>query len=347
MRTSAFIALIAIVAVGCTAAAGSAEPSDTSLAVSSPSIVAPSNSAAASAEPSARVEPSASASSTPTPPPPSVPPDLVRVAVKERDDIRVEVELQRNPLPAGEPSWVKVRVTNQGRTDVTWFHGGCAEPVFVQGVSKVAWSMGEEQQAQAAMFKTYALGGHIAAAPDPHGVLSFVPKSHLNTGPTGCADVGITEKIKPGETVRATRWWAGVTDLNRALPAAGPVTFRAFADYYWRGKEPTSIPDKSIKLRLDAWIVSDAAAARLSPAQAVDAALSDPDFAAYLDTQTIANGRAAIAWYDAHRDLWEIGVMPWYETEPPRIHGVLVDAVTGAIRGPLDRPWEHDVDPFP
>src|SRR5688572_9144055 len=57
--------------------------------------------------------------------------------------------------------------------------------------------------------------------------------------------------------------------------------------------------------------------------------------------------RATIAWYDAESDVWEIGVMPWCETEPPRIHGVLVDAVTGEIRGPLDRPWDRDVDPFP
>jgi hypothetical protein len=266
--------------------------------------------------------------------------------VKERDNIRVEVELQRNPLPAGEPSWVKVRVTNEGGTDVTWFHDGCAEPVNVYGVSKVAWSMGKEQR-QAGMFKTYALGGSIAAPPDPHGVMSFVEKEGLHTGPTGCADLGIGETIKPGKTLRATRWWSGFTDLNRALPAAGPATFRGFAGYYWRGKEPTDITDQVIKLKLDAWIVSDAAAARLSPAQAIDAALSDPTFTTYIDSQAIANGRATIAWYDADRDLWEIGVMPWYETEPPRIHGVLVDAVSGAIRGPLDRPWDHDVDPFP
>ena len=122
---------------------------------------------------------------------------------------------------------------------------------------------------------------------------------------------------------------------------------RGFAGYYWRGKEPTDIPDQAIELELDAWVISDAAAERLSPAQAVDAALSDPSFAAYLQTQKIADGRAEIAWYDADRDLWEIGVMPWYETEPPRIHGVLVDAVTGRILGSLDRPWDEDVDPFP
>jgi hypothetical protein len=269
------------------------------------------------------------------------------VAVKVRDHIRVEVELQRNPLPAGELSWVKVRVTNEGRTNVTWFHGGCAEPVNVHGISEVAWPMGEDHQGQAGMFKTYVLGGDITRAPDPHGVLSFVEKGRLHTGPTGCADYGESETIKPGKTLRATRWWSGFTDLNRALPAAGPATFRGFAGYYWRGKEPAEITDETIKLELNAWIVSDAAAARLSPAQAVDAALSDPDFAANVETQAIANGRATIAWYDAERDVWEIGVMPWYETEPPLIHGVLVDAVTGAIRGPLDRPWDQEVDPFP
>ena len=46
-----------------------------------------------------------------------------------RDDIRVTVTLQRNPLPAGELSWVKTKVENIGDTNVTWFHGGCATPV--------------------------------------------------------------------------------------------------------------------------------------------------------------------------------------------------------------------------
>ena len=162
------------------------------------------------------------------------------------------------------------------------------------------------------------------------------------------ADIGISETIEPGETLRETRWWSGFTALNRALPPAGPATIRGFAGYYWRGKEPSDIAAQTIELELDGtWTVSDVAADRLSPAQAIDAALADPDFAAYVETQAIADGRAEIAWYHPDRDLWEIGVMPWYETEPPRIHGVLVDAVTGAIFGPLDRSWIEAVDLFP
>ena len=349
MRTSALIALIVTAAIGCTAPAGSAGPSESVVGSVEPASMPPPSSSpdAPSHSPGVSAEPSTPARSTPASPSPSASPDLARVAVKERDDIRVEIELQRNPLPAGEPSWVKVRVTNEGRTDVTWFHDGCAEPVSVRGVSQVAWPMGEEHLGQAGRFKTYALGGYTLEAPDPHGVLSFVRKARLHVGPTGCADVGIGETIKPGKTLRTTRWWSGFTDLHRALPAAGPATIRGFAGYYWRGKEPEDITDQTIELELDALIVSDAAAGRLSPAQAVDAALSDATFVDYLQTQAIANGRATIAWYDADRDLWEIGVMPWYETEPPRIHGVLVDAVTGRILGPLDRPWNQDVDPFP
>jgi len=350
MRTTAFIALFATVAIACAVPVGSAGPSASVVdrgqgtPAGSPAPSAsedtPSNSTPVSAEPTP-------APPTPMTPRPTAQPDLARVAVEERDDIRVEVELQRNPLVAGEPSWVKVRVSNEGRTDVTWFHDGCANPVHVYAVSKVAWPMGEEHAEQPEQFKTHALGGHIAAAPDPYGWLAFVRKERLHAGQSGCADIGISETIEPGETLSETRWWSGFTALNWALPPAGPATIHGGAAYYWRGKQPSDITDQVIELELDAWIASDAAADRLSPAQAIDAALSDPDFAAYVETQDVTNGRAVVAWYDPDRDLWEIGVMPWYETEPPRIHGVLVDAVTGAIRGPMDRPWDQDVDPFP
>ncbi|MEO5966175.1 MAG: hypothetical protein ABIR11_11970 [Candidatus Limnocylindrales bacterium] len=281
--------------------------------------------------------------SAPTTPPPS----LARVVVAERDQIRVRVELQRNPLPAGELSWVKVTVTNRGTGNVTWFHDGCAQLASVYGASVVAWPMGGLHTGQAAMFKTYALGGHIALAPDAHAAIDFVRKDQLSTGALGCADIGMSDTIGPGKHRQQTMWWSGSTTLTRAVPPSGPVTITAYAGYYWRGsKEPSDIVSRAIDLELDAWIIGDAPAP-LSPAQAVDAALADPAFAAYLETQTLANGRAEIAWFDAARKVWEIGVMPWYESDPPRIHGVIVDGVTGRIIGPLDRAWDQDTDPFP
>lgn len=265
----------------------------------------------------------------------------------ERDEIRVEIELQRNPLPAGQPSWVKVRVANEGRSPVTWFHDGCAQLAAVYGRSKVAWPMGVEQQGGAAAFKLNALGGYSARDPDPDATITFVRKERLHVGPTGCADIGISDTIEPGDALRQTFWWPGVSDRYRSLPPDGPATISAHAGYYWRGGEPANIPDQAFELEMDAWLTSPDAAARLSPARVIDAALADPRFAAYVETQDIGNGRATIAWYDVGRDLWEIGVMPWYEDDPPRIHGVLVDARSGEILGQLDRPWDRDVDPFP
>jgi hypothetical protein len=340
MRTRSFIALIAVAAIGCSNAGGpspsadavAASPSATSVASPTPTVAPPSPTVAPTASPT---------------PIPSKPADLARTSVAVRDDIRVEIELQRNPLPAGEPSWIKATVSNDGTTDVTWFHDGCANPVGTSGVSHVPWRMGVTHAEQGEMFKAYGLGGWLRDPPDPHASFSFVREERMHVGRTGCADIGISDIIEPGDSITETRWWSGFADPTRALPLAGAATIRGYAGYYWRGDEPEDITSQAIGLELDARIIGDEGAERLSPAEAVDAALADPEFLAYLDTQDLGNGRAHIVWYDAAHDRWEIGVMPWYEDEPPRIHGVLVDAVTGAILGPLDRPWDQDVDPFP
>jgi hypothetical protein len=103
---------------------------------------------------------------------------------------------------------------------------------------------------------------------------------------------------------------------------------------------------QTIPLELDAWI-NGAPSERPSPAQVVDSALTDAAFAAFVETQSIANGRESLAWYDADRDRWEVGIMPWYETDPPRIHGVRVDGSTGQVLGPLDRDWDRETDLIP
>jgi hypothetical protein len=265
----------------------------------------------------------------------------------EQDAIRAEIELQRNPMPAGERSWVKVTVTNRGRTDVTWLHDTCASPATVDGVSAVAWPMGQAQPGNLGKFKAYALGGSVVGAPSPFGRFSFVAERHLGKGTYGCGDVAVGETLGPGEFRQETRWWSGLTDLNRGLAPAGAVTLSVSAGDYWRGKEPAFIPDAAIRFEVPAWITPSDPIARLSPGEIVDAALTDRAFACFIETQQIASGRASIAWYQADRDIWEVGILPWYETSPQRIHGVVVDARTGAVLGPLDREWKQDVDGMP
>jgi hypothetical protein len=342
-RPIALAAVLALVGIGCTVSASSSPDPSTSEVAPSASPSPATQSVAPTAEPTPSVPAVTLVPSTA----PSAPDGLARIAETQRDGIRVRIELQRNPLPAGEPSWVRTVVTNRGHDDVTWFHDGCALPAWVNGRSLVPWSMGVAQPSFADRFKTYALGGHVSLKPSPLADIEFVREDQLSSGEAGCADVGISEKIRPGRSVTETLWWSGFAAPNRAVPLPGALSITASAGYYWRGRnQPESIVDHAIELSLDAWIEAPDSG-HLSPAQAVDAALADHSFLTYLDTQELANGRAEIAWYDADRDVWEVGVMPWYETEPPRIHGVLVDGTDGSIVGPLDRAWDSVRDPFP
>ena len=302
--------------------------------------------------PTASVSPAQSATPLASTLPPvaeqaTVPPDLERTVSKTRDDIRVSVTLQRNPMPAAELSWVKTTVTNVGSSAATWFHDGCATAVNVGGSFEVDWRDGAHHEGQAQAFKDAVLGKGFGDADYERPFISFVPKDLLARGSYGCGDIGIEEKLAPGESLRATRWWSGLDPATKAPPPGGPVTLDITAGYIWRGKEPDSIADAHIDLTLDAWVTGGWSPSRPSPREIVDAALADASFADYLETQTLHSGREEILWYDAEQDRWEVGVMPWYETEPPRIHGLLVDAATGAIVGPLDRPWDQDVDGMP
>ena len=314
-----------------------------------PSTRSPSPSSTSAAAVAASPVPVPSSTTSPTPEPePTTPAGLERSVAKTRDGIRVTARLQRNPLPAGERSWVKTTVENLGATDVTWFHDGCAAPVWVEGQAAQPWRYGMTHTGKAQQFKDLVLGvlGHQEEPLPP--IVSFQPKRYLGRGSYGCADMGIGETIKPGEAIRETRWWTGFDERTMAIPPSGPVLLRMEAAFYWRGAEPVeNITDHRIRLKLDAWVAHGVSSTRPTPPEIIDMALADPAFAAFLETQDLTNGREVIAWYDANRDLWEVGVMPWYETEPPRIHGVLVDAATGTVTGPLDRAWIQDVDPAP
>ncbi len=343
--------IVAAIAAGCDATAPPADPTS-SIHASPATPVALASPTSTSLLPVATRLPAPAASPVVTSPPTSAPSaptgPLPRVAVAEKDGIRVRMELQRNPLRAGEPGWVRTTVRNLGTDDVTWFHDGCALSVVVQGTSQVDWPPGVDQTGQALSFKNRLLDVYVTTdRPRPAG-LRFVPRSMLGAGSYGCADIGISETIPPGKAIRQTLWWSGYADVKRGLPPTGPATITGYAGYYWRGhREPDDIIKHRIELALDAWITDGAQGDRLTPPEVIDAALADPSFVAYLETQELGNGREEILWYDPDADVWEVGVMPWYETTPPRIHGVLVEPVTGAIRGLLDRPWDEQADGFP
>ena len=275
--------------------------------------------------------------------PPTPPSDLSRVGVKEVDDVRVRIELQRNPLPAGQRSWVRIFVTNRGTSNLKWLHDGCADLAGVGGYSSVEWPMGRDHEGTEEEFKTRALGGIVFSKPEARAYIGFVPEDRLGKGGYGCVDMGFEETLKPGETRRQTRWWSGFDSQNRSLPPAGPVDLMVSAGSYFRGSTPDNVPEVSIRFMLPAWVTTPEGP-QLSPAEIVDAALSDGDFAAFVRTQDLGNGREAIAWYRPAENVWEVALLIWYPTA--HIRGVQVDP-TGNVLEAFDRPWDQETDGFP
>jgi hypothetical protein len=341
-------ALIGILVAGCVGARPTTLPSDAQQASSEPTIAT-----GTPTDPPSTVEPATEVPASPTAVPetlmPTMPSDLPLIGSAEVSNVLLEIELQRNPMPAGEVSWVKVTLTNVGGRNLTWLHDACASVAGIGGASEVGWAPGVEHPEHLEMFKDYALGGHIRMDPSPFAYATFVPRKLLGKGSYGCADIGITETIHPGDSRTETRWWTGYDGVTGFLPPGGPLTLEVGSGLFWRGAEPENAVDEAIRVEFSVpvWITARDAVDRLSPGEIVDAALADDSFASYVETQKIADGRAEIAWYQPDRDVWEVGVMPWYETVPPRIHGVLVDAVSGQVLGLLDRPWDQATERFP
>jgi hypothetical protein len=315
------------VASTATPAAGSHEPSGPPSPATAPASVSP------------------PATSRPSDPPPA---SLARTASVEKDGVRVTIELEHNPMPATELTRVKTAVRNLGSDNLTWFHDGCAILISVRGdVTDQPWRPGVEQVGIGGAFKERALQtfGRERLRPP---IVDFVPGSLLSTGGFGCADVGMSDTIKPGKSIRSELVWDGYAWLHWGPPPSGPVTLTGTFAYYWRGShEPESILDQTIELSLDAWITGGVDDAWLSPPEIVDAALADTAFLDYLKPRDLGNGREEILWYRPDLRAWEVGLLFWNVEPEPTMHLVLVDPHSGAVLDTVDRPWSEERDGFP
>ncbi|HTG42261.1 MAG TPA: hypothetical protein VK697_11680, partial [Methylomirabilota bacterium] len=70
---------------------------------------------------------------TPVPTPVATLPSgpLDTTASASLNGVQVTIEFDRNPMPAGEPTWVTTTVTNTGADDLIWLHGSCTHPTTV------------------------------------------------------------------------------------------------------------------------------------------------------------------------------------------------------------------------
>jgi hypothetical protein len=283
--------------------------------------------------------------------PPTPPPDQPLIASIDHDGIRVTVTLERNPMPAGEPTWADLEVINVGADDVSWAHG-CEDPAGLSGTLAMTWRPGSAQAGIAETLKSHL----VRPGSDLHDgriSIGFTPEKDIGRGPYGCADVGVTEHLAPGEGRHSRARWDGIAHGELGLPPTGPMMLEARAGSYWRTSKSFPGADLSrIVFQIPAWITHGKPAALLDPPEAIDAALRDAAFIEWLGHQlrtTVRaipgersysidawSGKRALLRFDRALGQWHIGVLRNLYAGGGRMHEILIDPVTGAVRGVLD-----------
>jgi hypothetical protein len=302
--------------------------------------------------PSARPLPATRPPPVATPEPPTAPPtpeatipaNLAMTAVAEQDGVKITIELERNPMPAGQPTWITTTITNTGRDRVVYVP--CGEIVYVSasGVGP-PWRSGRNLPNPAMIWKTYLLD-HQGLKSDDRYVLFFVDAQ--DGASSGCGDVARVTSLAPGRTVHERQRWDGFAFRHLAPPPTARIDLRGTFEFD-RGDPFAEHPAEdrhTIEVHLETWIAG-LPDAFLDPAEAADIALTDPRLTALLASRDLRNGNEGVVRFDPVAGAYQIGMLESGSLPVSRAHLVLVDARTGEIVGFVDRTWDYAIDGYP
>jgi hypothetical protein len=292
---------------------------------------------------SAPATPSAE-TATPTLPVVLIPPDAAAAATVEQVGVRVTIELERNPMPAGEPTWIMTTVTNTG--DDGLVYQPCGEAVPVGGViADTPWRTGANQPEPAMTWKSYLLGQQGVRSPDR--LVLFLPEGSTGSS-SGCGDIGYVERLAPGGTLRERAIWNGLTFRLLAPPPTSRVDLVGSFPFY-RGAPRDEVPADDrhqIDVHLDAWIAGGPDP-WLDPAEVADIAVRDPRLTALFASRELHNGNEGVLRFDATTGLYWVGMLESGSLPVSRAHLLFIDARTGEVVGFVERDWDYRVDDYP
>jgi hypothetical protein len=236
----------------------------------------------------ASVEPFASSGGTATPeasisgpPPPASTPTsapnasmssepLQKSATTLNGGARVTIDLDRNSMPAGVPTWITTTVANLGDEPIFWVSDWDAA-VWVSGPAVGApWRAGLRQPEPLNTWKAYLLDREGIGGADR--VVQFQPKSFVDRGGGACSEVAHIHGLKVDETIVQRARWDGLAFDRLSPPPTGAVDLVGRFVY---GPSEDSMPTSTTEVHLRAGVVGGADQL-LDPAEAVDIALAAP-----------------------------------------------------------------------
>ena len=202
-----------------------------------------------------------------------------------RDGITVTVSLDRAVLTATEQAFAVVTVENRSSEPRFWQGGRCNLPasVWIDSAANVTAPIGHDWPGTAGQLKDLVLppsqpgrrAAFVAAGPvDPAGNVPCPASRGVN-------------QLPPGQRLEIRASWAG--EVNAVAAPPGPAVVTASFSYLGPGPhhDPSGVAD-AILARV-AIPIAPSPVRLLAPGEAIDAALADRTFAAWLAT---AGGQA-------------------------------------------------------
>jgi hypothetical protein len=275
-------------------------------------------------------------------PEPTIPADLSRTGALEQDGVRLTIELERNPMPAGEVTWITKTIENVGEAPIQYFP--CGEAMTVTGeLRDRPWRSGAAVPNPAGAWKKYLLQ-QLDGRGGKRRIL-FLPAG-LTGSSSGCGDVLHIVILAPGKALRERSRWDGLSFRRLAPPPTTKVDLVGSFEYAHAARADVEAPRLEIAIHLDTWI-DGRPEAYLDPGEVADIALRDPRLTALLAARDLNNANEGVLIFDPGSGTYQVGMLESGSLDPAQAHLLAIDAVTGEVLGWVERDWDYKVDDFP
>jgi len=249
--------------------------------------------------------PSTDAPATPPADPGTESPTELLVDSVTRDGVRVTLTLEGEPRTAAA-SWARILIENLGARGVRWAGGGCGDPGDIAIDFRAAFAAGRAWPGLLGRFKVLALGGGRFQNP---AAGRYMGEALFGRSDVACPDDLRIETLRAGAALSLRAGWTGLFGVPGVPAPTGPAVVTGSFPFIGIagvvGRDVTDV--RAIEVPIPTTIAGAAdRPAPLSPALAIDAALGDPQFAAWV--QAVPES----SWINPSVDLadgaWTIGL---------------------------------------